>query len=411
VSEREDALRQEIREARTGADRANAIKSQFLATMSHEIRTPMNGVLGMADLLAQTKLDERQYRFVANIQRSAHALLGIINDILDFSKIEAGKLELDVVDFDLRDAIEGAVELLADSAHRKGLELITSLPPGLHSAVVGDPGRLQQIVTNLVGNAIKFTSHGEVSIEVDSLRETADDITVICAVRDTGVGLPPEVRERVFDAFQQADGSATRKFGGSGLGLAIVKQLTAMMEGEVGVESIDGKGCTFWFSVRFRKADSSPAGSARFDMRSVPTADLGVRVLLAEDNPLNQELMFDLMEAWGCDVDLARNGLEAIEKFSRERYDIVLMDCQMPELDGYQATRRIRELETTREDHEVVPIIALTANAMEGDRERCIDAGMTDFVSKPFDHGRLRSVMVRCIGLPDSSAPAQASSA
>ena len=524
----------ELVTAKEAAEAASVAKSQFLANMSHEIRTPMNGVLGMTELLMATHLTERQRRMTETVQRSGTALLSIINDILDFSKIEAGKLELERIEFGLRQTLEEAVELFAEPAGKKGVELTCFLPNEIPDAVIGDPVRLRQVLLNLVGNAMKFTERGEVSVRVHCLSQEADRVTLKYEVRDTGIGIPEAAQKRLFTAFSQADGSTTRRFGGTGLGLVIVRQLVSLMGGQVGIESVPGQGSTFWFTTQLEynpkqlsneaapsrllagtrvmivddnatnrfileaqlqawEAETISATSAEMaldllkqamtkgtpvdlaildihmpDMdgielarvmkadpalRTIPLLALSSvepdsssgqsassnffawlrkparqsmlrdcllrqryasaeatpitacatpaptvsnkRVLLAEDNPVNREVALGMLEFLGYHVDLAENGQQAVEAVSRQRYDLVFMDCQMPVLDGFAATAAIRQHEASIGSGHHIPIIALTANAMEGDRNKCLEAGMDDYLSKPFSQEGLRTALQR----------------
>ncbi len=530
-----------LRKAKEAAEAASVSKSQFLANMSHEIRTPMNGVLGMAELLLATPLTEKQRHLTNSVHRSGTALLSIINSILDFSKVEAGKLELEQVEFELRETIEEAVDLFADPAERKGLDLTCFLPTEIPDRAIGDPARLRQVLENLVGNAVKFTKRGEVTVWLHLLAQDAQTLTVKCAVTDTGIGIAPQALAGLFTPFSQADGSTTRQFGGTGLGLAIVKQLVQLMGGEVGIASRPGQGSTFWFTVQLGCAaprdgrpvhdqflrglrvlivDDNPtnlfvlnahltswgaevvsadSGAAalerltqsahtptpidlamldfhmpgmdgltlarairadpalcRVDLLALSSGEndahrraadplgfvawlqkpirqstlrtclrryrqeavtilavdgpqplappmLGGHVLLVEDNPVNREVALGLLELLGCHADSAEDGRQAFELSATGTYDLIFMDCQMPIMDGFTSTAHIRERE--RQTHATrIPIIALTANAMAGDHDQCLAAGMDDYLSKPFSHDQMREMLSRWLSRTGTSS-------
>jgi signal transduction histidine kinase/ActR/RegA family two-component response regulator len=388
---------EELAGARDAAMESSRLKSEFLATMSHEIRTPMNGVIGLTHLLLQTHLDPRQTEYAEGVKGAGEALLSIINDILDFSKIEANRVELESIDFKVTSLVEETATLLAESARSKGLEFSCEVAAGVPERLHGDPARVRQVLLNLMANAVKFTDKGAVRVEVGTAGESGDSVTVRFEVTDTGIGIAANDRAKLFEPFRQADSSTTRRFGGTGLGLAISRQLVALMDGDIGLESESGRGSTFWFSVPFSRS-TKPAllpiegGSAGPVAASPVNRPPRGKVLIVEDNKLNQMVAQAIIEQLGFSTDLVQDGVQALEALARSSYAAVLMDCQMPEMDGYSTTERIRSLEGSGMR---TPVIAMTAAALDGDRERCLDAGMDDYIAKPIRPEEVEEVLGR----------------
>jgi PAS domain S-box-containing protein len=407
----------ELARARDAALESARLKSQFLANMSHEIRTPMNSIIGMTDILLHLDLTSEQREFVEIVRMSGESLLTIINDILDFSKIEAGKLTFEMLDFEPRIAIEEMTAMLIEQTHAKKLQLYSVIAQDVPDAVRGDPGRLRQVLTNLASNAIKFTPQGEVKIRVTKDSEDEAHVILRFEVVDTGIGVPEEARACLFQPFSQVDPSTTRKYGGTGLGLAICKQLVNLMAGQIGCDSIPNQGSTFWFTAQFEKLGStSPLleilpvmaqNPSKLPAESLPEqARRRLRILVAEDNAFNQKVVLRQVREMGFGADAVANGIEALDALGRISYDLVLMDCQMPEMDGYACAAEIRRQEDNARH---IPIIAMTAHVMKEDRDKCLAAGMDDFLSKPVRVVHLENILVQWLTESDPTANAEPS--
>ncbi len=379
-------------------------KSEFLANMSHEIRTPINGIIGMTGLLLDTNLSEQQREYMETVNRSADSLLAIINDILDFSKVEAGKLELELIDFDLNNLMEDVAKGMTFSAQQKGIDLQLGIEVSSRDLVKGDPGRLRQVLNNLISNAIKFTPKGTVKVRLRELpSDDRNSRNLRFEIEDTGIGIPPETLSRLFRAFSQADASTNRRFGGTGLGLSISKHLVELMGGEIGVLSQEGRGSQFWFQMKLKKADPNALVAAQVSTPAPSAAnDRPVRVLVAEDNPVNQKVALAVLKKLGYRAHAVGNGNEVLDALREMPFDLILMDCQMPVMDGYETTGIIRTSQTL--GLQAIPIVAMTANALKGDREKCLAAGMDDYVSKPVKEQDLATMIEKWIRLRGRAA-------
>ncbi len=393
----------ELREANIRLEEASRMKGEFLANMSHELRTPMNAIIGFAGLLAESSLDEEQADFVETIRKSSASLLVLINDILDLAKIEAGKLDLEEIPFDLHGLLKSVTDMFRSQALDKNNKVMFVQDQKLPAKFMGDENRLRQVLINLTGNAMKFTKNGTVDVLADFVKQEGDRFAIRFAVSDSGIGIPPDRQAAIFEKFTQADGSTTRKYGGTGLGLSISCQLVELMHGEVQLESAEGKGSTFFFVISLPKAvDEAPSEAPK-----IVTAESGdevkrkLRVLVVEDNLVNQKLATLLVKRQGCEVDVAGDGFQALEKLRQFQFDLILMDVQMPKMDGHEATRKIREIEATSArikyaglaGIDPVEIVGLTAHARKEDEQKCYDSGMNGFLTKPIERDKLNEIL------------------